>query len=366
MVLIIVLTCLALLAILIVSFMSGATTELTSSKQFVASAETQNLASSALNLAMGQVATATKANSNTISWASQPGMIRNYDTSTTNSVALYKLYSSGNMVVTGSDAAAFPAGTDLDPNWDSQPALYTDLNAPKTLGSELRFPIVDPRASAGANAVAGFSYTNDINGVTPAASATDSDARLPMPVQWLYVLKDGTFASATSTDGKTATVDGATKLNPIIGRVAFWTDDESSKVNVNTAAEGIFWDTPSVSSPDDYRLDLHPPVQAEFQRYPGHPAGVSLSAVFPWLLGNVQGQTADAIYRLAPRIQQGGSLEGTRNPIQLGLSSFSQLTSQMSVPLDPDRLFDSVDELSFDSTRVETPNLTPEDIVHRS
>ncbi len=36
--------------------------------------------------------------------------------------------------------------------------------------------------------------------------------------------------------------------NPIVGRTAFWTDDESCKINVNTAADGAFWDTPHVDA----------------------------------------------------------------------------------------------------------------------
>ena len=354
MVLIIFLTCLALLAILIVSFMSGAASELTASRQFVASAETQNLASSALNLAMGQVAAGAKADRNDISWASQPGMIRNYSGNSTVSQALYKLYSSPQMVIIGPSAASFIPGTDLDANWDTQPALFTDLNAPKNVGGELRFPVVDPRASAGAKPVAGFSYTAGINGVTPAASATDADARLPMPVQWLYVLKDGTLSAASSADGKTATVAGATASNPILGRIAFWTDDESSKVNVNTASEGNFWDVPVATLKDEGPLNAFTPMAGEYQRYAGHPATTSLSVVFPWLKGTSIGTKDDAFAKIAPRIAAGGSREGTIWP-----------AGGAALAPDADRLYDSVDEILFDSARMPVPNITSSDIDAR-
>ena len=69
MALIIVLIFVALLAILIVSFMAGASFEVASSKNYAASVSTQNLAASALNLAMGQVSSGAKSDSQTVSWA---------------------------------------------------------------------------------------------------------------------------------------------------------------------------------------------------------------------------------------------------------------------------------------------------------
>lgn len=48
-------------------------------------------------------------------------------------------------------------------------------------------------------------------------------------VQWLYIRKDGThFTTATKPTYNAA--------NPIVGRYAFWVDDESAKININTAA----------------------------------------------------------------------------------------------------------------------------------
>ena len=36
--------------------------------------------------------------------------------------------------------------------------------------------------------------------------------------------------------------------SPLAGRTAFWSDDEASKLKVNTATEGTFWDTPARQS----------------------------------------------------------------------------------------------------------------------
>src|SRR5205823_5587640 len=66
--------------------------------------------------------------------------------------------------------------------------------------------------------------------------------RLPMPVRWIYVLQDGTLTAPDSTlstgttaQWKSTGVTTPTKSNPIVGRVGFWADDETCKVNINTA-----------------------------------------------------------------------------------------------------------------------------------
>ena len=87
----------------------------------------------------------------------------------------------------------------------------------------------------------GFNYTptaSTPNGIV--YSGGTNDARLPMPVRWIYVLRDGSLTTPTSGTGSKASFSAATnkptKTNPIIGRVAFWTDDDTSKLNINVAA----------------------------------------------------------------------------------------------------------------------------------
>jgi hypothetical protein len=91
----------------------------------------------------------------------------------------------------------------------------------------------------------------------------------------------------------------------------FWTDDESCKLNINTASEGTYWDTPTASSiyvsgnvddgnfvngagnlssgtasaPYSFSLSLgaSQPTRGEYNRYPGHPAMTCLSPALGWM-----------------------------------------------------------------------------------
>jgi hypothetical protein len=70
-----------------------------------------------------------------------------------------------------------------------------------------------------------------------------------MPVKWLYLTRNGKLMRPTASGGGKDVIltDGATTPtadDPIVGRVAFWTDDETSKININTAGDGAAWDTP--------------------------------------------------------------------------------------------------------------------------
>ncbi len=109
---------------------------------------------------------------------------------------------------------------------------------------------------------------------------------------------DRVVAPASASNGTLAfsgTNGAPTVSNPIVGRIAFWADDDTSKVNINTASEGTYWDTPRIFSYEDNGyfpgnnlndptivpgMAIAQPVQHEYQRYPGHPATTSLSAVF--------------------------------------------------------------------------------------
>jgi uncharacterized protein (TIGR02600 family) len=366
MALIIVMTCLALLAIMVVSFLASAGSEVRSGSVQMATIQVRNLSSGALNLVMGQVASGVNTLDRETSWMSQPGLLRTFKAGSTQQAAIYKLYSDADMVLTGAAAANFQATAATPPNdWNTRTAIFTDLNAPRISEGRLSFPVVDPRASetvGGPRPVKGFRYDTDIAGANAASADT---ARLPMPVRWLYVLKDGQFV-APQGDGSTATIPGASRSNPVVGRVAFWTDDESCRINVNTAAEGHFWDTPMASFSGEMPSNENFPAKNEFQRYAGHPSTTSLSVVFPWLDGTSAGLNAGerntAIYELVPRIEQGGSLEGTR---------FAGAND--AVVLDADRLLENVDELIFRADRSELPSLenpllaqtTPQDLEWR-
>ena len=341
--LVIVLSCLVLLAALAIGLLNRVESDRANSSAYRGSTLTRNLAEYAINVVMAQISAATKADP-TLAWASQPGAIRTYSATGTNLVNIYKLYSSPSMVTN-----AFPTGDTALTGWTNNPALYTDLNAPVVSGTganaRTNYPILDPRAS---NSVQGFAITN---------APTTATQPAPMPVTWLYVLEDGTLAAPTGGSGNSVTVN-ATAANPIVGRIAFWTDDDTCKININTASgapwgytnasfdvstsltpsttmPANYWDTPIIGSRQDVNLAISQPWAGEYQRFPGHPATISLSAVYTNL-------TTNQIMDIAPRItyQGGGSLWGSViNP------------GAARLPDDASRLYANVDELLFSTNR---------------
>lgn len=372
--LVIVLSILVLMVALVVMLLSRAGAERRAASFFGGGASARQLADLAVNVVQGQIHNATSGGI-TNAWASQPGMVRTYN-SQGNLAAAYKLYSASNMV-----AGAVSLTEDLPPTgWKTNQGVWTDLNDPVRLpysfsGSTstnrpLVYPILDPRASNAigtVNAVAGFSISNPPGGVVSSANAAPGNNPAPMPVRWLYVLQNGRLAVPSGQSGNVVSFGGAdapSATNPIVGRVAFWTDDETSKVNLNTAAEGTYWDTPRMTSTDDVRMAFYQPTRNEWQRYPGHPATTSLSAVFPWQnlpaigsgtqleLVDVQARQArEAVRRateLSPAYRFGGSEAGTRAwlfPMGSATDDFFRASTNNRPRK---RLYASVDELIFD------------------
>jgi uncharacterized protein (TIGR02600 family) len=330
MALVIVLGMLVILLGLAITFLSRVRVDRASSGSFAASATTRQLADSAVNLVQGQIRNASTLGRN-VAWTSQPGMIRTFAsgaapnlTASSSLYRVYKLYSATQLIST-----AYTAGADTPPaTWATDRAVWTDLNAPAPgPDNTLIYPILDPGAS---NSVEGFTITN--------APTTGTPNPAPMPVRWLYQLRDGSLVAASGS-GTNASVAGAhPQNNPIVGRIAFWTDDETCKVNINTASEGIYWDTPRLTYSQDIAFANYQPTQKEFQRYPGHPAMTSLAPVFfatnststPPLTKDQR----DALYEVTPRIVGGGSDAGT-------------VIANGALTPDSDRLYASVDELMF-------------------
>ncbi|MDA0812927.1 MAG: Verru_Chthon cassette protein A, partial [Verrucomicrobia bacterium] len=237
----------------------------------------------------------------------------------------------------------------------------------------VHFPIVDPRAFKGPGepgSVEGFDYDEaGVRGIVK--SAPDYQKRLPMPVQWLYVLEDGSIGYLDNASRFVGPIL-ATAENPIVSRIAFWTDDESCKVNVNTASEGVYWDTPRVDTNEDRGYATIQPQTGEYQRYPGHPAMTSLSAVlFP---NEGEGESGrldpdiardlekmEALWRLAPGVGTQGSTGGTK-VVESGAGA---------MPADPKayHLHATPDEILFTSDlragkRILHPEITAEKIEH--
>jgi uncharacterized protein (TIGR02600 family) len=318
-------------------------------------------------------------------WASQPGAIWNWDTNGSNT-AVYKLYTSSNMVATN---ATYNATNDLPgTNWWSNTALYVDLNSPvvsaQTGGvTNTNYPIFDP-ALAMTNPATGTANSNNyVDGFTITTNANTfpgyySNNPAAMPVTWLYILRDGSLITPDSTSTTKATFSNAathpSQNNPIVGRIAFWTDDETCKLNINTASEGSYWATPTFTTMMDMEMGLTQPVALEYNRYPGHPAstclspvlwsymgltnpaqfltalpGTSASSVTSPVTGNTFASTAVSTYltnlftNVTPRYYFGGSYAGLSNTL-----GGSNAISTNNLPTHP--LYATVDELFFAPT----------------
>lgn len=404
--LVIVLSIIVLLSALLVAFMSSVSTESASAKAAVRGIEARQVAESALNLAISQIRQAVNGEAGQrIAWASQPGAIRQF-VAGGGAGRVYKLYTAKDMVSLTGDyppANILEEAGIINGKFEETPTGFTDLNYPEIIPipgkpSEVfvRYPIADPRASEALpgiiptkqhTKVAGFNVAN-IN--HPDSTLKDGgqfaapDKRvklLPMRARWIFQLRDGTLVpgeakNPDSNDG-VMTVQGATEDNPIVGRFAFWADDETAKLNVNTNTENTFWDTPHVStiqeagrittqnlildgngnpagtgSTPSLALAAAQPARGEYQRFPGHPATTGLSPVLRWLYTDVKtGKLTDGvrslnesefkeeIYRLAPRVigGQGSSVAGTQ---------ITEYRSDQRM-YERDRLFASLDEYWF-------------------
>jgi uncharacterized protein (TIGR02600 family) len=420
--LVIVLSIIVLLSALLVAFMSSVSTESASAKAAVRGIEARQVAESALNLAISQIRDATRGDAvRRAAWASQPGLIRQFDENGGEGL-VYKLYTAAEMIVGG---GAFPPGVDpknqntananetlaeagiIPGKFEETPTAFTDLNEPviipvpgKPSDVYVRYPIADPRAAEAEPGIIPSQPNTRIAGFNvlkinhPDASLKDagqfaaSDKRvrlLPMRARWLFQLRDGTLvpgvAKNPGTNDGVMTVAGATETNPIVGRFAFWADDETAKLNVNTATENTFWDTPHASTIQEsgrittqnlildgngnpagsgspsLALAAAQPARGEYQRFPGHPATTGLSPAMRWLYSDIpttkEWQFKEEIYRLAPRVigGQGSSVGGTQ---------ITEYRTDQRI-YERDRLLTSLDEYWFrpDRTPLSMQGLYP-------
>lgn len=353
-----------MVTVIVVLFFNMSTVQLRSSSSHAAAHDLTTLQDMAVNAAIGQMRQATT-ESGTL-WISQPGAMRTYGLNTGTSSRIYKLYSSQEMVLNAagvSDPASLNLENDVPGDWDTMRAVFANLNEPGTDESgNFSFPIIDPRAMDSANpsypgslTPEGFSYDTKLavskgtlNGVkSPGAAA--SSQRLPMPVRWIYILQDGSMGvMSQAASPKFLPFSGhkmASAANPIVGRIAFWTDDETSKININTASEGMFWDTPRCVTPREVEFARNVPVRNEVQRYGGHPATTCLSTLFypgERLLpsNSDHANKLRQLYAVTPRVNANAGLLVNPNP--------NNTPNFTPVEYDTDRLYASVDEFLFD------------------
>ncbi|NNM30735.1 MAG: Verru_Chthon cassette protein A [Akkermansiaceae bacterium] len=328
-----------MLMVLVIAFFSLARLERRASHLYAGATTNAVLEETVLNLSIGQIRDATTFLPDDELWTSQPGMVRRYGPGG-ELRRVFKLYSAEAMV-----ADDWKPGDDAPPDgWRDESGTWVDMNEPARLDPDgdgqvdsLVYPVVDPTA-----AFDGFA-------LDPAPGATP-DQPAPMPVRWLYVLRDGSLHPSAGS-GRQVVVAAATPQNPVVSRVAFWTDDESCKLNVNTASEPTPWDTPRMISKEDLAYGTYQPFQKEFQRYPGHPYTTALSPVLAPGRASIDQRTKEDIYEILPRVAGGGSQGGT-----------VRMDPKAAVRLDSDRLFATVDEFLFDpdrgrSSRLVTPTL---------
>lgn len=330
-----VLSVLMLMSVLMLGFFSTASSELDASRHYSASLRSRQLTDVVTNLVVAQIRSATaplEAGGIRSTWVSQPGAITNFRDSRstfyrTSVFQKFKLYSSDQMIVSAQENLA----GDFSRDWQDLPGEWVDINAPvvKEIDGrdEAYFPIIDPAAQRGdkdENSIEGFTYktatstSQTVEGVR-LPGGDPSSQRLPMPVRWLYMLDDGTLGHLANKTFQATAGDGSpSEVNPIVARLAFWTDDESCKINVNTASEGVHWDLPRYDSPSERDLGLYQPVLGEVNRYPGHPAMVSLSSVFyPHNTDESEKlEVIEDLLALAPKVAWGGSKAGTVNSIE--------------------------------------------------
>lgn len=370
--LILVLGTLVFISVLIVAFFGSVSHELASSKSYASGVSSRIYADAAVNLVIGQLQAGTTQDDATRTWTSQPGLIRRF-TNQGRQENVFKLYSSNKMVEDANfsptnasgaptDVPDWTAGTDASSlPWNLHPNLYTDLNSPLVVTSgsttSAKYPILNPAGLAATVKIDGFdvdstrALSNSLE-ITKTQSPGAID-QIPMPVRWIYILTDGRIAIAdanaadatsvtlTTTDGQPVAAD-----NPPVARVAFWTDDNTCRLNVNTASEGDYWTVPVAPAADDVlaRNQVYP---REYQRYPGHPASTSLSPVMNFVASSstsalTTGSAVNStdlrnfIFAMAPRIGGRGSQFGSH------LMGYSY-----PVQPDNDRLYASVDELLF-------------------
>lgn len=395
-----VLAIITLMTVLVISFFNMARTAKTTAKGSVEIQRVTTLKDTIINIVIAQFREASRLAPQSasrpreiITWTSQPGAIRTFSATDPSRTKLFKLYSSNQPQI--DNIAAFNSAQFLDDvnkdivaDWAIRPDEFTDINRPvytaatgdrsratgATAQEGFSYPIADPRRFNGGTGLddrfrntEGFTYSSKsigkvVQGVDP------QRAELAMPVRWIYMLQDGTLGFLNETREFTP-LNGAgsgdvSRENPVVARLAWWADDESCKVNVNTASVPALWDTPRTTSREDVLLSQRQPIAGEFQRYPGHPATVDLSAVFypgrRWTpypdtvppggtMAALKIEDAVRIWDVAPfivghprELRQGGSLGSLGGTQATNASTDTAIGNSTD-----DRIFTSLDEVYF-------------------
>tara|TARA_B100000927_G_scaffold55594_3_gene42552 strand:- start:15337 stop:20055 length:4719 start_codon:yes stop_codon:yes gene_type:complete len=385
-----VLTVMSLTTILVLTFFTLASSEHRASKTYSYGLQSQQVAEQAVNMVIAQIREATTVSDNPSNlkvWSSQPGAIRTWNQNGEFD-RIFKLYSD-DIMKTDNQLGVRADFADIA-KWADRPDHFVDLNEPVIRGEKVYYPIVSATASVlpewpqsgikddsgeyDANGVEGFKYDAALVeegdfGRKAAEIADATDGHVAMPVRWIYQLADGTVGTledggAGSSEYRFVAFSGQgqpSEKNPLVARFAFWADDETTKLNINTHAGGAAWDLPRAGGRLDRDLAQHQPAKNEWQRYPGHPATVHLSpALAPGYLLNPmdnrtreQGRDAmEKLFDVVPRVVPGGSQSGTRK-VDKSIPSMAN-----GLIPDTEPLFPSLDDMVMRSDR--QPHVYPD------
>jgi len=193
---------LALVTVMILGFADLMRNETVSSASHVDRAQAQAYAETGVDMVVGTLRE--HASDPGKVWATQPGALIVPEALATGTAAIQLRRQLPLHSGLPSDAAVINAKSN-----PTDPMNPADLNV-STLNDPNTFLITDQH-------------------LNPSDPTTDI---VPLPLRWIYVRKDGTL---DDSDTKSVLLNAAKASNPVVGRFAYWTDDESSKVNINTA-----------------------------------------------------------------------------------------------------------------------------------
>ncbi len=309
---VIVLSAMALIAFLVLTILTLNRADQRAATHSAELTEVRNLAELPSQLVISQIRRATQNLGVYYNWTSQPGLIRVFsleaetDSDTPRKLLQYRypLYSTEALYAEGPlDLAKENAGL---AQWVNAKALYVDLNEPVEIRQNLStgaplpanqagtlvYPILDPLAlerygDSNESRIQGMGVAAGPAGAPGMMPATTQRHQMPMPVRWLYVLSNGKVLAPLPSSGPTQARFNMADFQPennepaprLIGRIAFWTDDESCKINLNTASEPAPWHPPMTASERDRAAADSQPVRGEHHRVAGHPASTALSPV---------------------------------------------------------------------------------------
>ena len=141
--------------------------------------------------------------------------------------------------------------------WVSQPGriTYTSFSPNAAVPTSTSVPLSSGTADT---------LVKDVSVELNPAALTDpnglivSGTTTSLPIKWKYVYQDGSQTSGTDTTAPTYS-----GTNPVIGRYAYWTDDQSSRVNLNTAASRTAPQDEGIAHPSRVNLATISPFTAD-------------------------------------------------------------------------------------------------------